>query len=136
MHRARTGSWIAVVLSLVLDKLNPVATGERLSYRARVTNHGLGGATGVLLTGALSRGLDIVSVKSSLGTCRVNGKQRTVLCDLEELAAGDSASVTVQVVPRKRGTVSLGASVAANEPDPVTSNNADTETTSVLAAQR
>jgi uncharacterized repeat protein (TIGR01451 family) len=110
------------------DSPDPVAVGRDLTYAIDVTNDGPGVATGVNLTDSLPGSAAFVSASP---TCMYDRASHTVTCNLDSLASGASATVTIVVRPLQGGTITNTASVTANEPDPNTANNTDTESTTV-----
>lgn len=113
------------------DSPDPVTVGSVLTYTIRVTNLGPQTATGTTLTDSLPANVDFISATG--GNCDLKGK--TVTCDLGSLGgSGTEATVTIRVRPNKAGTLTNTATVDSVENDPVTSNNEDTETTSVREA--
>jgi endoglycosylceramidase len=119
-------------LSLSLsDQPDPVAVGGLLTYTATVTNNGIGTARGVALTDLLPKDVSLRSARSNHGHCLAR-RPRRIECNLAELARGESATVTIQVRPRKPGTIVDSATVAASQPvDPDVANNSAAETTTV-----
>jgi endoglycosylceramidase len=110
---------------------DPVTVGGLLTYTATVINNGIGTARGVSFTDRLPKNVLLRSARSDHGHC-VATKPRIVTCNLADLARDESAAVTIEVRPRKPGTLVDIATVAASQPgDPDASNNAATETTTV-----
>src|SRR5262245_21182683 len=75
----------------VSDSPDPVTAGENLTYTIRVDNPGSLPATDVAVTDTLPSGVDFVSATG--GTCQRAGAK--VTCDLGQVDAGSSATVTV-----------------------------------------
>jgi uncharacterized repeat protein (TIGR01451 family) len=101
---------------------DPVPVGNRLTYILNITNRGAFTATGVTLFDNLPPSVTFVSITQSQGTgSSVAGD--TVTCQLGALVSGASATVTLVVIPTRRGTIVNRASVAANERDNDPSNN-------------
>ncbi len=116
-------------VTVLSDLPDPVIVGNNLTYTVTVTNNGPDPATGVTLNDKLPTSVDFVSVLPS-GSCSPKGK-RTVRCNLGSLADGASAMVTIEVTPKKVGTITNTASVSAKENDPDTTNNSITVVTTV-----
>ncbi len=117
-------------LSLAMfDAPAPVAVGSNLTYTLTVTNHGLAGATDVIVSDTLPAGVNFVSVTASQGGCaHADG---VVFCDLGSLASGGVAAVTIVVSPTVFGPVTNFASVTGNEVDFALANNSASAVTTV-----
>ncbi len=115
-----------------------VQLGSTLTYTIQVENLGPDAATGVLVTDSLPKGVDFGSVSSTLGQCALQG--RKVTCNIGGLltaATGvHTATITLNVIPRKSGTITNTASVKGDQKDPVKSNDEAAVTTQVLGAPR
>src|SRR5262249_23537999 len=78
-----------------------VTTGKVLTLTAAVTNRGPSTATGVALKEILPGGATVVSVVSSRGSASQAGG--VVNAALGDLGVGDSATVTIAVIPGVAG---------------------------------
>jgi uncharacterized repeat protein (TIGR01451 family) len=112
-----------------------VTVGDTITYTIKVENLGPETATGVTVTDALPRGVDFGSATSTLGTCALQGQK--VVCPIGTLEAGptakvSSATVTLNVVARKSGSITNTASAGSNQKDPVGSNDTASVTVRVL----
>lgn len=120
------------------DSPDPVTVDTTLTYTIVVTNQGPQGATDVTVADRLPSHSRFVSASASSGSCERKGRQLT--CRVGNLSAapgpGDSATVTVQVLPTRVGTIENSASVDSPETDPVTLNDNATASTQVVAAPR
>jgi len=114
------------------DSPDPVVEDVALTYTIQVENAGPDPATNVEVNDDLPSQIDFVSATPSAGNCDINGKK--VTCSLGTIASGGSATVTIQVTPKKAGQLTNTASVASDVADPQTANNEDSETTTVTAA--
>jgi cysteine-rich repeat protein len=111
----------------------------QLTYTITVRNNGPAAATDVHVIDALPATPVAAGgpADSSQGQCRgtsSSGPQPqalTVDCDLETLAPGAEATVTINVMPTVTGDLINTAQVAAFETDPNPANNSKTETTPV-----
>jgi endoglycosylceramidase len=113
------------------DQPDPVAVGGLLTYTATVTNNGIGDARSVVLTDLLPKDVVLRSARSDHGRCAIR-RPRTIECNLADLASGETATVSIQVRPRKPGTIVNAATVSAGQPvDPDLTNNEAAETTTV-----
>jgi uncharacterized repeat protein (TIGR01451 family) len=72
-----------------------VTEGGAFSYTITVENAGDASATNVVVTDDLDNNLTGVSVNASQGTCDPVGAGNTIECDLGTIAAGASATVTI-----------------------------------------
>jgi uncharacterized repeat protein (TIGR01451 family) len=108
------------------DSPDPVVAGSNLTYTIRVQNPGTLPATNVVVTDKLPSGVDFVSATG--GTCQRNGS--TVTCDLGQVNAGTTSTVTIVVKTKKEGTLPNTATVTSPE-DVVLTNNSATATTTV-----
>lgn len=112
-----------------------VTVDDTITYTIKVENLGPETATGVTVTDPLPRGVDFGSASSTLGTCALQGQK--VICSIGTLEAGaatkvSSATVTLNVVARKSGSVTNTASVGSNQKDPVGANDSASVTVRVL----
>jgi uncharacterized repeat protein (TIGR01451 family) len=109
------------------DSPDPVTVGNNLIYKLTITNNGPSAATGVTL---IDTPLGANFLASSQN-CPLSASVNT--CNLGNLAAGASVTVSIAVTPTAAGTVSNTASVTATEVDPNTANNSATESTTVIS---
>jgi uncharacterized repeat protein (TIGR01451 family) len=118
------------------DSPDPVTEGTELTYTVAVRNLGPQTAADVELADELSSQVSFVSATSTQGNCSQKGK--VVTCALGDLPveALNPATVTVEVVPKKPGTISNVARVTPGpaDADPDGANNRVTEATAVIAA--
>jgi len=105
-----------------------VNEGGAFSYTITVENTGDASATNVVVTDDLDNNLTGVSASPSQGTCDPVGAGNTIECDLGTLAAGDSATVTIDAtapqLPLTEGgvceiSIANTASVDSDETDKV-----------------
>ena len=114
---------------------NPVVAGQKETYTITVTNNGPSNATGVVAQDSWSAasgikgGIAFKSVSATQGTCTQSGSGIT--CDLGSLASGSTATVTLVLQPRSKGTLSDTATVTGNEYDPNSANNSSYVLTTV-----
>jgi uncharacterized repeat protein (TIGR01451 family) len=114
------------------DSPDPVVEDGVLIYTLEVENAGPDPATTVVVSDDLPSQVDPVSAEPSVGNCEIQGKK--VNCELGTLASGASATVTIEVTPKKAGLITNEAEVESEVEDPQTANNRDTENTTVTAA--
>jgi uncharacterized repeat protein (TIGR01451 family) len=109
------------------DTADPVTVGDTFGYVITVRNLGfVDDAGNVKTTDTLPSRVSYVSATPSKGSCQKSGSK--VTCDLGQLNAGSSSSVTILVKATKSGTASNTASLTSAD-DTNAANNVDTETT-------
>jgi uncharacterized repeat protein (TIGR01451 family) len=109
------------------DSADPVTVGGNFTYVVTVSNQGTNDATEVVVTDTLPSLVEFVSATPSSGTCRRSGG--TLTCELGQLNAGATATVSIVVRARRAGTASNAASVTTSVVDANATNNQATETT-------
>ncbi len=112
------------------DSPDPVNVGAQLTYTITVSNAGPDTANGVQVLDDLDSQVDFVSAAASQGNCDQKGKK--VTCDFGALAVGETASVTINVTPKKEGQISNTATVTTTDTDSNSANDSATETTTVV----
>lgn len=100
---------------------NPVMVANNFNFVLTATNNGPTPATGVVVTDQLPAGINFVSATASQGSCSNNAGM--VTCNVGNLAVRASATVTLTVFAAAAGSITNTASVKANEPDGISSNN-------------
>ncbi|MDQ1396319.1 MAG: hypothetical protein QOG64_1578, partial [Acidimicrobiaceae bacterium] len=108
---------------------SPATVGKDLTFHLVATNRGPSPATGVTLVDTIPAGTSFKAATTTSGSCATDGVK--VTCQTGNLAVGSTASVTVTVTPKQRGSVASTATVAGAEHDPAPANNAVTVTVSV-----
>lgn len=116
------------------DSVDPLLTGQPLTYTVTVANRGPDDAPAVTLNDQLPAGMAYGVPAPSQGACTRSGA--AVTCLLGPLASGATATVTFPVVPLAAGTASNGATatVGGGAVDPVSGNNAAYQSTTVRAS--
>ena len=115
-----------------VDDVDPIDVEQMLTYSLVVTNNGPDLATGITLTDTLPLEVDFESVSTSQGNCSEEDDE--VVCQLDDLASGATATVTIVVMPEEAGEITNLVEVAGSEVDPDLTNNTATETTTVTEA--
>jgi uncharacterized repeat protein (TIGR01451 family) len=112
-----------VAMQSLAASAKKVPTGSMLTYTATVVNSGAVGATGVTVTDTLPTGEKFKSASTSLGSCSASGS--TVTCDLDNLGAADTATVTIVVkVKATKGAKLIDtATVSATTGDTIPGND-------------
>jgi uncharacterized repeat protein (TIGR01451 family) len=108
---------------------DPVGENALLTYTLDVNNAGPDSATNVVVSDDLPSQVDPVSADPSEGNCEIQGKK--VHCELGTLANRASATVMIEVTPKKAGLITNEAEVESEVEDPQPANNRDTEDTTV-----
>jgi uncharacterized delta-60 repeat protein/uncharacterized repeat protein (TIGR01451 family) len=111
---------------------DPALVGGQLTYTLAVTNNGPSQATGVNLTDTLPSTVIFDSAIATQGSCTQTSG--VVTCNLDSLATGAAAQITILVTPTQPGTILNVAQVAGNESDPNPNNNSAQASTSVSPA--
>ena len=110
----------------------PYGTGQTITYNIVVTNGGVVPANNVSVTDTLPAGTALLSAVASQGSC---GGAPAITCSLGTLAAGGSATVTLQLtLPSTPGNVANTANVSTSNPDPNNANDSVTVAVNVIPA--
>jgi uncharacterized repeat protein (TIGR01451 family) len=121
----------------IAESADPATPGQALTYTVTITNLGPSPASAVTLADTWSTtvpgGVQLLSFGATQGQC-ARTVDRSIDCQLGELASGATATVTIRLRPRGIGSVGDQAQVSAAEFDPDTANNADSETTRIGSA--
>ena len=107
------------------DAPDPVVAGGTVTYTLTVRNVGPAAATGVSVTDTLPPEFTLVSATPSQGACA------GATCSLGTMPAGSTGTVTVVATASAAGVFANTATVTATEPDPVLTNNAVNQPTTV-----
>jgi uncharacterized repeat protein (TIGR01451 family) len=127
---ATTSIGAAADLALsVIDTPDPVVAQSNLTYQISVTNFGPSTATSVVLNHSLPVSATVVSMTTSQGSISQSGN--TVSANLGTLTNGQSALVTIVVIPNLNGPFVATAVVSGAQADPFTGNNSVTVSTQV-----
>jgi uncharacterized repeat protein (TIGR01451 family) len=108
---------------------DPATLGNPVTYTVTVSDNGPSQATDVWMAHTLLANVRLISATSSQGRCV--GLVGLVVCDLGTLASGATATVTIVVIPKTRGSLTGTAYTLSGVTDPNLSNNRATATTHV-----
>jgi uncharacterized repeat protein (TIGR01451 family) len=114
-----------------VDEEDPVALGDDIVYTITALNEGPNAATSVIVTDEVPLGTSFVSAVASQGDC--TEESGLVTCSLGSLLVDGEATVTLTVEAEQFGQVENTAEVTGSVQDGDSSNNSDTETTTVTA---
>jgi len=112
------------------DSPDPVDVGGTLVYTVTVTNRGPFQSPNVQITSHLDKTVMVKSGVVSQGSWSTNGTEITA--QLGTIAVNGGATFTLSVVPQSVGTITNLLDVSGGYPDPITTNNVVSLTTSVL----
>lgn len=107
--------------------------GDAVVYTVTVTNGGPNTATATQLTYQLAAVLTPGTVSAGSGTCTTSASA-LITCNLGDLSASQSASITVNATAAAVGTAASTATVMTTATDPNAGNNSATSSTTVAAA--
>jgi uncharacterized repeat protein (TIGR01451 family) len=107
----------------------PAIVGLPFDYTLVVANHGPITATGVVVTDPLPANFAFVSATAAQGSC---SGTTTITCNIGTMLNGASVTITIRGTPGVAGPMSNTATVAANEPESLTSNNSSTIAVTVV----
>ena len=106
---------------LAISKIAGVARlGRVLEYGITVSNAGPATATGVQVTDAITGRADVLSIRTSDGTCT---RKPAISCRLHDIAPGGRAAILLRVRPMRTGNLTNVATVASTSTDPNAANN-------------
>jgi M6 family metalloprotease-like protein/uncharacterized repeat protein (TIGR01451 family) len=111
-----------------VDAPDPVSTGGNLTYTLTVKNWGPTSAAGVSLSDSPPWQVQLQSATSTHGSCAVNG---SVVCSLGTLAAGATATVTIDAIATAAGTAAHTLWVSSATSDPNLGNETTTIPTTI-----
>jgi uncharacterized repeat protein (TIGR01451 family) len=108
----------------------PVKLGGSVKYTLTVRNAGPSGARGVVVTDPIPDGLRVTKTTATAGTCTI--VEDAVVCQIGDLAANATTTVTVTADAIRQGRANNTASVIATYPsDPNPGNNTASKNTTV-----
>jgi uncharacterized repeat protein (TIGR01451 family) len=118
----------------IADSPDPVGQGASLTYTLQATNLGPSTSPSLTITDTLPAPVTFVSSTPAFPTCmHVAGVVTCTLASTLAPSASTTVTLLVTVSPTATGTLSNTATVAGGATDPVSANNADVETTLVVA---
>ena len=114
---------------------DPVLLGEELTYTLAIHNIGPSDGPNTTLTDTLPASVDLVSSSPSQGICTGPGTgTSTITCAIGNLSSGDSAIVTIIVIPRATGDLVNTASVVSGSAERNPADNTVTVSTTAIPA--
>ncbi len=127
---------LADLALLKTDVADPVTAGGPISYELTVSNIGPSVATNVVVVDTAPPGVTVTSATVPGGSCAINGS--TITCNLGSIAPAAQDVITIvgtvnDDVPA--GTILINSAIAYSDSyDPNTSNNVDSEPTTVIGS--
>lgn len=119
-------------LGVTLDATpSPVRSGANLTYIMTVSNDGPDPASGVIATANLPTTVDFLSAVPTQGGPATLGTGNVLSVPFGTIAAGDTATVTITVIPRASGLITATVGARGNEADINPSNDTVSVTTAV-----
>lgn len=115
------------------DDVDPVTDGEPLTYTVVVTNNGPDAAENVIVNDTLPAGAAFKFATITQGTCAIGFP--LLQCQIGAINAGGTVTLTIRVEPSSPGFITNTVNVTSDIADPDTSNNSDSEDTTVNARQ-
>ena len=115
------------------DNADPVIVGEEFRYTVVVTNNGPDTAENVTLSDSMPAGTTFLLPSISRGYC--SSTPSFIFCHVGTLDAGESATLTIRTTASVPGVITNSAHANSDTNDPDTSNNGDSEDTTVTALQ-
>jgi uncharacterized repeat protein (TIGR01451 family) len=100
------------------------------TYTVGVTNLGLSDATGVIVSTPVPPNVNLVSITSGQGQPPID-QGGLISAALGNIPAGQSATLTIVVMPTTTGSISLSASVTGGQYDPNPGNNITSTSVSI-----
>ncbi len=119
---------IAPVVDLQITKsASPpsVDVGRNITWTMVVKNNGPDSDTGVTVTDPLPAGTTFVSVATTKGACTGN---TTITCNIGNMAAGETVTITLVTTATRTGTLGNDVTVVGDEPEVTTNNNSSSAT--------
>ncbi|MBI5667966.1 MAG: thrombospondin type 3 repeat-containing protein [Chloroflexi bacterium] len=115
------------------DVADPVIAGDDVSYMVTVMNSGPATAANVVVTDSIPTGTTLKSATPSSESASCEGS----VCNLGDMTSGQSISILFVVTAPATGTTITNTAIVASEtPDPNTTNNQDSETTTIKALEK
>ncbi len=109
---------------------SPASPDSPITYTITVKNNGPASAANVVLTDVFSFDVEVESSSTSLGSCSGTNVDT---CVLGTMPSGQSATVTIVVLPTLAGTLLNNVTVTSTTPDLNGANNTATSSTPVVS---
>jgi hypothetical protein len=113
-----------------VDTPDPVFIGSNLTYTITIANSGPFNAPNVRMTNTLPASVTLKSAATTQGVLSTNNNPITGA--LGNITNGIPVTITLTVVPQSLGPIIDTVSVASDNPDPASTNNTFSVTTTVL----
>jgi uncharacterized repeat protein (TIGR01451 family) len=114
------------------DSPDPALATEEVTYSIVVGNNGPSAASGVMVEDTLPPGVRFSSENPSQGSCDVI--EQNVICDLDTIASGESATISIVVIPEQDGTLTNRVEISSDQTDPNPGNDSATAVTTIMPA--
>jgi uncharacterized repeat protein (TIGR01451 family) len=106
-----------------------LTSGSQITWTMVVTNNGPSADTGVKVTDPMPVGNTYVSSTTTKGTCTGGA---VLTCDIGDMAAGESVTITLITAPSTTGIQTNVAAVSGDRPETNTENNQATASVNVV----
>jgi uncharacterized repeat protein (TIGR01451 family) len=125
---------VQALVDLSITKAGSPATQDlgqgNITWTIVVTNNGPSADTGVAITDPMPAGNTFVSATSTKGSCTGGA---VLTCNIGNMAAGETVTITLVTTPSTTGSQVNTATVSGNRPETNTNNNRATATVQVTA---
>jgi uncharacterized repeat protein (TIGR01451 family) len=130
---ATASTCVQALVDLSITKTGSPATQElgqgNITWTMVVKNNGPDADTGVKITDPMPGGNTFVSATTTQGTCTGGA---ILTCNIGDMAAGATVTITLVTTPSVEGTQTNTVTVSGNRPETNTTNNTATATVNVF----